>query len=277
VLRQAVDYYDLQEERRRLILELEKANADLRHANDLKRAFIRVASHELRTPLTIVMGLSELAVATPEVKPPMDEWMRQVHKASTRLNERVDQVIKMLLAERFERPLQPAEVALEKLLRGAANEVSSFVQQRRQELQVDIPEGLGTVFVEPDKLHDSIVQLLVNAIKFTPDGGRIRLSARRTASGGTEIAVSDTGVGIDLASRERIFDPFFTRFDVSRHSSGDFEFGRRGLGLGLSMVKLFVEMHGGSVKVHSQVGQGTTFTIELPGRTLAEQAGNTKS
>jgi signal transduction histidine kinase len=78
--------------------------------------------------------------------------------------------------------------------------------------------------------------------------------------------VTDSGVGIDAASLPRIFDPFFTRFDVSRHSSGDFEFNRRGLGLGLSMVKLFVEMHGGRLDVHSQLGQGSTFTIVLPPR-----------
>src|SRR5262245_2256897 len=98
ILRQAVDYYDLQEERRRLIQELELANAELRRANDLKRAFIRVASHELRTPLTIVMGLSELAKDTTGVVPPLSDWMGQIHKASVRLNERVDLVVKMLLA-----------------------------------------------------------------------------------------------------------------------------------------------------------------------------------
>jgi signal transduction histidine kinase len=83
-------------------------------------------------------------------------------------------------------------------------------------------------------------------------------------NGGAEIRVSDTGVGIDPASLARIFDPFFTRFDVSRHSSGVCEFDRRGLGLGLSLVKAFVEMHGGRVKVDSAVGHGSTFTILLP-------------
>jgi signal transduction histidine kinase len=298
VLRQAVDYYDLQEERRRLIqevqdknLQLEEANEELRRANDLKRAFIRVASHELRTPLTIVMGLSELAKDSlagnghsqpgpedgerrPSSAPPAEaprptalgEWMGQIHKASTRLNERVDLVIKMLLAERFEKSLELRDVSLARLLRDAADEVTSFVERRRQVLEVEAPESLGTVRVEPDKLHDSIVQLLVNAIKFTPDGGRIRLSADKKADGAAAITVEDNGVGIDQASLARIFDPFFTRFDVSRHSSGDYEFNRRGLGLGLSMVKLFVEMHGGRVDVDSHVGKGSKFTIVLPPR-----------
>jgi signal transduction histidine kinase len=314
VLRQAVDYYELHEERRRLILEvqeknqqLEGANRELRRANDLKRAFIRVASHELRTPLTIVMGLSELAKnslaldehakAAPaedrdrrhhaehptaaslagDTAPVLCEWMGQIHRASTRLNERVDLVVKMLLAERFEKTLELRDVDLADLLRGAAGEVASFVERRRQVLDVEAPDSLGTVCAEPDKLHDSIVQLLINAIKFTPDGGRIRLLARKSPDGTATISVEDTGVGIDEASLPRIFDPFFTRFDVSRHSSGDYEFERRGLGLGLSMVKLFVEMHGGRVEVQSQMSKGSKFTMVLPNVGARSENGGVRS
>jgi signal transduction histidine kinase len=78
-------------------------------------------------------------------------------------------------------------------------------------------------------------------------------------------------MGIDPASKARIFDPFFTRFDVSRHSSGVFEFDRRGLGLGLSVVKAFTEMHGGRVEVDSRVGEGSTFTIVLPATNEAKE------
>ena len=80
------------------------------------------------------------------------------------------------------------------------------------------------------------------------------------------ITVADTGMGIAPESLARIFDPFFTGFDVSRHSSGTFEYDKRGLGLGLSMAKTFVEMHGGKLTVESELGKGTTFTIELPAR-----------
>jgi signal transduction histidine kinase len=270
-LRQAVDYYDLQEERRSLLkeiqaknLQLESANQELRLANDLKRAFIKVAGHELRTPLTIILGLSELGATHQQIVPPLKEWVEQIFRSSRRLNERVDQVVRMLQAEQFDRTLRARDVELAELLRGAARDVASFVQQRRQELIVEAPPDLGTIHIEPEKINDSIVQLLANAIKFTPDRGTIRLSARRTPDGGAEIAVADTGVGIDPASQSRIFDPFFTRFDVSRHSSGDFEFERRGLGLGLSMVKMFVEMHGGRVDVQSEPGKGSTFTVVLP-------------
>jgi signal transduction histidine kinase len=114
-------------------------------------------------------------------------------------------------------------------------------------------------------------------VKFTPDGGRITLSAERTAAADGQapageapagevvrVRVSDTGSGIDAANRARIFEPFFTGYDVSHHSSGQYEHGRRGLGLGLSVVKAFVEMHGGTVRCDTEVGRGTTFTITLP-------------
>ena len=94
----------------------------------------------------------------------------------------------------------------------------------------------------------------------------ITLSGRGLDNGGAEIVVRDTGVGIEPASLARLFDPFFTKFDVSRHSSGVYEFDRRGLGLGLSVVKAFVEMHGGRVQVDSEVGKGSTFSVTLPSR-----------
>jgi len=271
VLRQAVEHYELVAERKDLLAQLqaknqqlESANVELRQANDLKKAFIKVASHELRTPLTIVIGLSDLGRQTPGVPGQVSEWLERIHVASGRLNDRVDLMIKLMLADRFERPLTRAPAALADLVHGAAADINTFIVQRKQTLEVDAPPDLGTISVEADKIRDCVFQLLVNAIKFTPDGGTIRVSAKRLADGGAEIQVSDTGVGIDPASLAHIFDAFFTRFDVSRHASGVYEFDRRGLGLGLSLVKAFAELHGGRVKVDSEVNRGSTFTITLP-------------
>jgi signal transduction histidine kinase len=281
VLKQAVEHVELVAERKKLMAELqeknrqlESANAELLQANDLKKAFIRVASHELRTPLTIVLGLSDLGRQTPGVPPQVAQWLERIYVGSIRLNERVDLMIKLLLADRFERTLTKKAVPLAPLLQVTAAEITSFIEQRKQKLMVDAPADLGTIFVEEDKIRDCVFQLLVNAIKFTPDGGTIRLSARRLASGAAEIQVSDTGVGIDPSSLARVFDPFFTRFDVSKHSSGICEFDRRGLGLGLSVVKAFTEMHGGRVKVESEIGRGSTFTITLPELAATPLAGS---
>jgi len=286
VVKEAVERYDLLAERRRLMEELKgkneelkQTNAELSRANELKAGFIQVASHELRTPLTILMGLTRLAGTSAGGQQPLRSFLDRIEQAAKRLQHLVDQLVTMLQAGKFERPLerQPTEVA--PLLNQAADDVRPFVELRGQTLAVEVSGDVGSADVESAKVRDSLNHLLLNAIKFTPDGGRIVLLAERSSTGaapaapGAEggnngeairIRVTDTGSGIDPASREKLFEPFFTGFDVSHHSSGRFEHGRRGLGLGLSVVKAFVEMHGGTVRVDTEVGQGTTFTITLP-------------
>jgi signal transduction histidine kinase len=193
----------------------------------------------------------------------LNALMERIRLSGSRLHDRVDQMVKLLLAERFERPLQPQAVEAGSLIRSATSEINHFIEMRNQHLDLSIPDDLGTIRVEPDKIRDSLTQLLINAVKFTPDGGTIRLAAVRTADK-LLVTISDTGKGIAPESVSRIFDPFFTAFDVSCHSSGTFEYDKRGLGLGLSMAKAFIEMHGGTLAVASELGKGTTFTLELP-------------
>jgi signal transduction histidine kinase len=271
IIRQAVEQYDLLVERKRLVAELQKtnqnlerANAELKQANDLKEAFIRVASHELRTPLTILYGLTQLALRTPGVPEPAHGWLTSIQKASERLNRLVDQLLKVLSTGQFDRPLERRATDLAALVRQAATDVQPFVQQRQQHFELDVAPDLGTFEVEPGKIRDSVDNLLLNAIKFTPDGGTVHVSGQRNPDGSVAIRVTDSGIGITPDNRQHLFKTFFTGLDVSRHSSGHFEFGRQGLGLGLSLVKAFVEMHGGRVEVESTPGKGSTFTIMLP-------------
>ncbi len=271
IIKQAAEHYDLLVERKRLLAqlqaknqELESANVELRRANELKHAFIKVASHELRTPLTILLGLTELAARTPRLEGTLADWLGRIENAGQRLSHLIDQMIQLLMSERFERTLERHPTDLARLLAQAADDVRPFVELRKQELAVEASPDVGQVAVDPTKIRDSIEHLLLNAIKFTPDGGRIRVTAARKPTGEAEIRVIDTGVGIDPACLPLIFNPFFTSFDVSRHCSGTFEYGRRGIGLGLSVVKAFVEMHGGKIEVASQLDKGTTFTVTLP-------------
>jgi signal transduction histidine kinase len=223
-----------------------------------------VASHELRTPLTILMGLSRLAAKADGTQEPLKGWLGRIESAGKRLQLLVDQIISMLVANRFDRTVERTEADVAELLRAAADDVRPFVELRGQTLDLDLSPDLGRMAVEAPRIRDAVNHLLLNAIKFTPDGGRIGLAASRTEDGGMTIRVSDTGEGIKPEERESLFTPFFTGFDVSKHSSGHFEHGRKGLGLGLSVVKAFVEMHGGRIDVDSEIGQGTTFTVTLP-------------
>jgi signal transduction histidine kinase len=269
VLHQAGEMHDLLKERQRLLQDLQTKNRELQRANALQEAFIRVASHELRTPLTILLGLPELALRMEKPNTAVADWFRRIHKAGLRLHHLVEQLLQMLQAGRFERPLDRRPTDLGLLIGEAVEDVRPFVQQRRQHLSLNLPADLGLVNVEAGKIRICLDHLLVNAIKFTPDGGAIEVRAERTANA-VRLQVRDSGLGIPVDNLPHIFQPFFTELDVSRHSSGQFEFGRRGLGLGLSLVRAFVAMHGGTVEVASVPGQGSTFTLTLPGGATAE-------
>jgi signal transduction histidine kinase len=271
IIREACDRYDLIAERKELMsqlqrknAELEAANAELKRADELKNAFIRVASHELRTPLTILMGMSDLAARQGTVEP-LHSWLNRINAAALRLKYLIDQIVGMLAAQQFERKPELKPTDLGNLVRQALDDVRPNAEVRQQKRREELPADPGVINVDEQKIRDSLNHLLLNAIKFTPDGGTITVRTRR-ADGDAFIEVSDTGMGIESGAVERVFDRFFTEFDVSHHSSGHFEFGKKGLGLGLSVVKEFIEMHGGTVKVKSEVGKGTTFTICLPGK-----------
>jgi signal transduction histidine kinase len=276
VLRQAGEQYDLLQERQQLLddlrgknQELVLANDELRQANALKEAFISVASHELRTPLTILLALPELALRLNCGEAPAAEWLRRIQQAGMRLERLVEQILQMLQAGRFERPLDRRPTDCAALVREAVEAIRPFTEQRRQQLLVDLAPDLGTIEVESNKVRICLDHLLINAIKFTPDGGTIEVRGQRNGAG-VCLQVRDSGVGIDPNNLPHIFEPFFTQVDVSGHSSGQFEFGRRGLGLGLSLVRAIVHMHGGTVEVASTPGQGTVVILTLPGNGVRE-------
>ncbi len=214
--------------------------------------------------MTILLGLEQLALQQTIDPNPLRPLLIRIDSAGKRLQRIIDQLVKMLSAGKFDRDLDRKATDIGALLNDAADDVRPFIALRRQTLAVDVPADLGSLDIEAPKIRDTISHLLLNAIKFTPDGGTVTLGANRTPAGGMEIRVSDTGSGIDEACQGRLFEPFFTGFDVSHHSSGHYEFGRRGLGLGLSIAKAFVEMHGGAISCQSEQGRGSTFTITLP-------------
>jgi signal transduction histidine kinase len=271
VIRDACQHYDLIVERKMLLnelknknTELEQANQQLTVSNQLKQAFIQVASHELRTPLTILLGLAKLALRDKSIQDPVHDFLVRMDRAAERLGKLVDQIVSMLLAQRFEQVLERCPTDLAAMLKQATDDVRPFIELRRQRLNVDVAQDIGTMNIDGGKIRDSLNHLLLNAVKFTPDGGELTMRARRGTDGGLIISVTDTGSGIDPQSLPRLFEPFFTAYDVSRHSSGQYEYGRRGLGLGLSVVKAFTELHSGKVTVDSEPGKGSTFTITLP-------------
>jgi signal transduction histidine kinase len=271
-IRQGIEQNHLLLERRRLIAELQLANARLTEANrelaeddQLKTAFLEVASHELNTPITLVQGLSDLlALGDPRMPAGQREIVEQIGEAARRLSRLVANMLKLVVAGQFRDTLETRPVDLADRIRDAARRVGPFVESRRIRLDLDLTDDLGAFTVDPEKIGDVLLNLLSNAIKFTPDGGTIAVSAHLRAPDEAEVRVADTGAGLEPRSLQRLFSPFFTQHDPSRHTSGQFGYGQRGLGLGLYLVKVFVEQHGGRVAADSSPGRGTTITLRLP-------------
>ena len=263
-----LEQHELIVERDGLIAELRETNQRLRDANRLKGAFIEVASHELNTPVMIITGSAELWMmnmsenATPEER----QYVSRIHKAGKRLEATVGRMLKLIQSEELELQLDVRPTELAPLLGDVIADFEHFLSVRRQHVEREISPALGTAEVDPLKLSDILTNLLGNAIKFTPDGGTIRVVAEPAGDDQVRFAVVDQGAGISPSDRKHLFEPFFTGFDTMHHSSGDYQFGKRGIGIGLCLVKTFVALHGGTVAVDTEPGQGSSFAIVLPRR-----------
>ena len=266
VVRQAIDHRRLLAEKRLLLAELRDSNARLLEANRLKGAFIEVASHELNTPVAVVLGMAELWKMTQgdQASPQELQWVDRIQGAGKRLATTIERMIKLLRADALDHTLDARPTEVEPLIRRSIADLEPFLRARRQEVVLDLGPDLGSSEIDPGKFGDVVTNLVVNAIKFTPDGGTIRVEGRAEGPDWLCFRVHDPGVGINACDRDHLFEPFFTGYDVLHHGSGDYQFCRRGIGLGLCLVKTFVEMHGGSVEVLSAPGEGSTFTFRLP-------------
>lgn len=268
MVRQAVEHHNLIVEKNRLLAELQETNTKLVEANRLKGAFIEVASHELNTPVTVVLGMLELWRMTQgkNASPTERQWVERIGAAAGRLARTVERMLKLVRNRDFSYSLQREPLDLEKLIRNAIDELSPYLELRGQSVVVEVEPGLGPMQADTSKIGDVLTNLLANAVKFTPDGGTIHVKAfvEEAAADWVRVSITDQGMGVPPDDQSHLFEPFFTGFDTLRHSSGDYQFGKRGIGLGLWLVKTFVELHGGRVEVSSTLGQGSTFAFLLP-------------
>ena len=270
VIRQAVERHDMIVEKNQLLAELQTANAKLTEANRLKGVFLEVASHELNTPVTVVLGLTDLwkLSLADDASRPERQWVERINAAARRLAKTVQRMFKLVENKEFGQTLNLETVALEPLVREAIEELTPYLEVRQQRVEVEIEPQLGSLDADSSKIMDILINLLANAIKFTPDSGTIRVQAQ-SLEGNPEwvrVVIKDEGVGVHPSEQQYLFEPFFTGFDTLHHSSGDYQFGKRGIGLGLCLVKTLVELHGGRVEVQSTPDRGSSFGFLLPRR-----------
>jgi signal transduction histidine kinase len=249
----------------RMADHLERNVKQLHQTDEMKRQFIDLASHELRTPVTYILGVSELALRqNTHADPVMEKIAAKAH----RLNHIVDNMFKLLGTGSYQMELNRTPIDLKTLALGVCQELDPFLLLRNQRWDLQIIDHLPPIEADAEKLHDVLLNLLSNAIRFSPDGQPITLRVS-TVETDIQIDVIDRGNGIPADDLPRLFEPFFTSDagELMRHTSGEYAHMSRGIGLGLSVVKRFVELHGGTVAVGSSPSEGTTFTVKLPMKT----------
>jgi len=230
---------------------------ELKRLERVRQEFVANVSHELRTPLTAIKGYAETlrdgGLRDPETAA---EFVRVIHRHAERLRALIEDLLDLAAVEQGEARLKPAVVRARDVVAQAEGLVRPAAEARGQTLAIDLPADLPDILADRDRLAQILINLLDNAVKFTPEGGRVTLSAKM-ADGRVVLAVRDNGVGIPPGDLPRIFERFY-RVGRSRDRR------EGGTGLGLAIAKHLTQAMGGTIEVESVQGSGTTFRVSLP-------------
>jgi GAF domain-containing protein len=243
----------------RLFREIEDKSRQLEVASQHKSEFLANMSHELRTPLNAIIGFSEVLSERMfgELNEKQDEYLKDIYASGTHLLSLINDILDLSKIEAGRMELELTDFHLPTALDNALTLVRERAGRRNINLQMSVDERLGEVRADERKIRQVVLNLLSNAIKFTPEGGRIEVAAV-PRDGFVEVSVSDTGVGIAPEDQEAIFEEF--------RQVGTAEKKAEGTGLGLTLCRKFIELHGGKIWVKSQIGAGSTFTFTIPVR-----------
>jgi signal transduction histidine kinase len=244
----------------RLFREIEDKSKQIEAANRHKSEFLANMSHELRTPLNAIIGFSEVLQERMfgELNEKQAEYTDDILSSGRHLLSLINEILDLSKVEAGRMELEVATFDLPLAIDNARTFVRERAVKHGINLDVAVDERLGDFVGDERKIKQILLNLLSNAVKFTPEGGRIGINAKQ-ADGSVEISVSDTGIGISPEDQAKIFEEF-------RQVGGDYAHKREGTGLGLTLVKKFVELHGGKIWVESEVGKGSTFSFTLPER-----------
>jgi len=243
----------------RLFREIEDKSRQLEAASRHKDEFLASMSHELRTPLNAVIGFSEVLLEKMfgDVNPKQEEYLGDILASGRHLLSLINDILDLAKIEagRMELDLEDFDVA--QAIDNAVVLVRERATRKGLMLDTQLDHRLGSLRGDQRKVKQVLLNLLSNAVKFTPEGGRIEVRAQRL-DGHVEVSVTDTGIGIATEDQELVFEEF-------RQVGTDYAKKHEGTGLGLTLSRKFVELHGGRIWVKSQPGQGSTFAFTLPG------------
>ena len=243
----------------RLFREIADKSRQLEVASQHKSEFLANMSHELRTPLNAIIGFSEVLSERMfgELNEKQEEYLKDIYASGTHLLSLINDILDLSKIEAGRMELELTDFHLPTALDNALTLVRERAGRRSIALDVKVYDRLGQIQADERKIRQVVLNLLSNAIKFTPEGGRIEVAAE-PRGGFVEVSVNDTGVGIAPEDQEAIFEEF--------RQVGTADKKAEGTGLGLTLCRKFIELHGGKIWVKSQVGVGSTFTFTIPVR-----------
>lgn len=253
--------------------EIEAANAKLRKLDELKSQFISMASHELRTPLIAIQGYVDLLrdSKVKEFGQEQHKMLDTVSRNTTRLARIVSELLDISRIEENKLVLRQEPLSLANIIKEVTDEQKPSLDKRQHTLTLNIPPNLPQVIGDKDRIAQVIINLLGNAIKYTPDNGHIQIKAG-AENNHVQLSIIDNGIGIKAEHIGQLFKRFSTVGDVTKHRTSKEDFMAGGTGLGLSIVEGIIKAHGGAVWVESRFGQGSTFHFTLPKANPSELA-----
>ena len=240
--------------------ELNQTNAELERANRSKDEFLANMSHELRTPLNVILGLSEVLLEhlRGPLTEPQEKALHLISSSGQHLLGLINDILDVSKVEAGKLQIHPDVISVKELCESSLNFVRELALKKSISLDYWNSEAIKSVYADPQRLKQILVNLLNNAVKFTPEKGNVSLEVEVSEERDRiQFIVTDTGIGISTEDLQKLFKPF-TQLDSSLSRQHD------GTGLGLVLVYKFTELHGGSVRVESAVGTGSRFTIVLP-------------
>ena len=247
---------------------LTERNDALQSADRLKTSFLRHVSYELRSPLTTIMGYVQLLldpVLGPPIGPTTDkqrEYLENIDTSASKLLATSNDIVDLATIDAGAMKLDLKPVDIRAAVDAAAARVKDRLDERNAMLNIRVPRDAGSFIADEERVRQVLSNLLSNAISFSPPGGTVTLTVERRADAVT-FAVTDHGPGIPAEIGDRVFDSFESHALGSDH---------RGAGLGLSIVRSFVALHGGTVTLDSAVGRGTTVTCTFPLKDVRQEA-----
>jgi signal transduction histidine kinase len=258
-----------------MITDLQKTNKVLRQLDRNKLEFIQVAAHELRTPLTVLLGYINVLRSLVDMKTTaaLSEVIDGIIHGTNRIHEVVNMMLDVSRIDADTLKVASVPIPLKQVINDMVHDLLKAAADRKIEIVSSHAEDTPTINGDPTLIQKALYHLIVNAIKYTPDGGKVTISTHpvmmENNAPGVEITVNDTGIGLDAEHHELIFEKFYQVGSVALHSSGKTSFKGGGPGLGLAIVRGVANAHGGKVWVespgHDEIHfPGSTFYLQLP-------------